>query len=89
LHVASLGYYEQCSQLCRHPIPNRIIAKNPETDSTFKSLMNFKRDLTLLEKSDKFPKNILNLSFTKVNSVGITCMQEIELQYKCQMTWFE
>jgi hypothetical protein len=54
-----LGYYEQCSQLCRHPIPNRIIAKNPETDSTFKSLMNFKRDLTLLEKSDKFPKIFL------------------------------
>jgi hypothetical protein len=29
------------------------------------------------------------LTFTKVNLVGITCMQEIELQYKCQMVWFE
>jgi hypothetical protein len=31
--------------------------KNPGTDSTFEALMNFKRDLILLEKSDKFPKN--------------------------------
>jgi hypothetical protein len=29
------------------------------------------------------------LIFTKVNLVGITYMQEFELQYKCQMTWFE
>jgi hypothetical protein len=43
LHVASLGYCEQFSQLCRHPIPNRNRAKNPETDSTFESLMNFKK----------------------------------------------
>jgi hypothetical protein len=54
--VANLGYYEQYSQMCRHPIPNRIRAKNPGTDSTFESLMNFKRDLTLLEIFDKFPK---------------------------------
>jgi hypothetical protein len=44
------------SQLCRHPILNIIIVKNPRTDSTFESLMNFKRDLNLLEKSDKFSK---------------------------------
>jgi hypothetical protein len=43
LHVASLGYYEHFYQLCRHPIPNRNRAKNPETDSTFESLMNFKK----------------------------------------------
>jgi hypothetical protein len=56
LHVATLGYYEQFSQLCRLPILNRIRVKNPGTDSTFESLMNFKRDLNLLEKSDKFSK---------------------------------
>jgi hypothetical protein len=51
-----IGYYEQFSQLCRHPILNRIRVKNPGIDSTFESLMNFKRDLNLLEKSDKFSK---------------------------------
>jgi hypothetical protein len=55
--VASLGYLKQFYQLCRYPIPNRIIAKNPGIDLTFESLMNFKSDLTLLEKSDKFAKN--------------------------------
>jgi hypothetical protein len=40
-----------------HPIPNRIRAKNPGTDSTFEHLINFKRDLTLPEKFDKFPRN--------------------------------
>jgi hypothetical protein len=30
--------------------------KNPETDSIFESLMNFKRDSTILEKADKFFK---------------------------------
>jgi hypothetical protein len=29
------------------------------------------------------------LIFTKVNLVGITCMQDIELQYKCQTVRFE
>jgi hypothetical protein len=43
--------------LCQHPIPNKIRVKNPGTNSTFEYLMNFKRDLTLLEKIDKFPKN--------------------------------
>jgi hypothetical protein len=56
LHVASLGYYEHFSQLCRHPAPKRNRAKNPGTDSTFESLMNFKSNLILPEKSDKFPK---------------------------------
>jgi hypothetical protein len=51
-----LGYYEQCSQLCRHLVPNINRAKNPGPDLTFESLMNFKRDLNLLEKSDKFSK---------------------------------
>jgi hypothetical protein len=54
---ASLGYYERFSQLWCHVIPNRIKAKDPGIDSTFESLMNFKRDLTLLEKFDKFSKN--------------------------------
>jgi hypothetical protein len=56
LHVTRLGYYEQCSQLCRHPIPNIIGAKNPGSDSTFESLKNFKRGLNLPEKSAKFSK---------------------------------
>jgi hypothetical protein len=56
LHVAILVYYEQLSQLFRHPIPNIERAKNPGPDSTFESLMNFKRDLNLLEKSGKFSK---------------------------------
>jgi hypothetical protein len=50
LHVARLGNYDQFSKLCIHPILNRIRVKNPGTDSTFESLMNFKRDLNLLEK---------------------------------------
>jgi hypothetical protein len=54
--VARFGYYEIFSQLFRHPIPNINRAKNPEPDSTFESLMNFKRDSKLLEKSDKFSK---------------------------------
>jgi hypothetical protein len=56
LHVARLGYYEQFYQLFQHPILKRIRVKNPRTESTFESLMNFKRDLNLLEKSGKFPK---------------------------------
>jgi hypothetical protein len=56
LHVARSGYYEQFSKLRRHPIPNIIRVKNPGTDPTFESLMNFKRDLNLPEKSDKFSK---------------------------------
>jgi hypothetical protein len=56
LHVARLGHCEQFYQLGQHPILNRIRVKNPGTDSTFEFLMNFKRDLNLLEKSDKFSK---------------------------------
>jgi hypothetical protein len=58
LHVANLGYDEQFPQLCQHPIPNQNIAKNPGSDSTFESLMNFERDLNLLENllnSQKIP----------------------------------
>jgi hypothetical protein len=55
-HVARLGNYEQFSQLCQHLILNRIRVKNPGTDSTFESLMNFKMYLNLLKKSDKFSK---------------------------------
>jgi hypothetical protein len=58
LNAARLGYYEQFSQLCRHPIPNINRAKNPGLDSTFESLMNFKRGLNLIEKYSKFPKII-------------------------------
>jgi hypothetical protein len=56
LHVDRLGHYEQFSQLFRHPIINRIRVKSPGIDSTFESLMNFKRNLNLLKKSDKFSK---------------------------------
>jgi hypothetical protein len=55
-HAACLGYYELFSQLCRHPIPNTNRAKNPGLDLTFESLMNFKIDLNLPEKSGKFSK---------------------------------
>jgi hypothetical protein len=41
---------------CSHPILNRIRVKNPGTDSTFESLLNLKKDLNLLKKSDKFSK---------------------------------
>jgi hypothetical protein len=56
LHVDLLGYCQQFSQLCQHPIPNINIAKNPRSDSTIEYLMNFRRDLNLPEKSGKFPK---------------------------------
>jgi hypothetical protein len=39
-------------------IPKRNRAKNPRTNSTFEFLMNFKRDLILPEKIDKFLKNL-------------------------------
>jgi hypothetical protein len=56
LLAARLGYCEQFFQLCRHPIPNIIRAKNSGPDLTFETLMNFKRDLNLPEKSGKFSK---------------------------------
>jgi hypothetical protein len=55
-HAARLGYCKQFSQLCQHPIHNINRAKNPGSDSTFESLMNFKKGLNLLEKSGKFSK---------------------------------
>jgi hypothetical protein len=89
LDMAGLGYYEQFSQLCRHPMSNINRAKNPGSDSTFEFLMNFKKDLNLPENLVNSPKFFLDLIFTKVNLVGITYMQEFELQYKCQTAWFE
>jgi hypothetical protein len=56
LHGARFVQYEQCSQLCQHPIRNRIRVKNLGTYLTFESLMNFKRDLNHREKSGKFSK---------------------------------
>jgi hypothetical protein len=38
---ARLGHCEQFSQLCRHPIPNKIRVKIPGIDSPFETLMNF------------------------------------------------
>jgi hypothetical protein len=35
------------------------------------------------------PKFCLDLVFKKVNLFEQTCMQEFELQYKCQKAWFE
>jgi hypothetical protein len=40
--------------LCEPEISNKNKVKNPGIDSIFESLMNFKRDSNLLEKSDKF-----------------------------------
>jgi hypothetical protein len=65
LHAAFLGYYEQFYQLCRHPIPNINRAKNPGPDLTFESLMNFKTDLNLPEKSSKFSKILSSLDLHK------------------------
>jgi hypothetical protein len=84
LHMASLGYHEQFSQFCRHQITNTKRVKIPITDSIFESLMDFKIDLILLENMINSPKFLFDLIFKEVNLVGITCMQEIELQYKCQ-----
>jgi hypothetical protein len=56
LHASRMGYCEEFPKLWRHPILNIIRVKNPGTDSIFEFLMNFKRDLNLLEKSDKFSK---------------------------------
>jgi hypothetical protein len=89
LHVARLRHYKEFLQLWRDQILNRIRVKNPGTDSTFEYLMNFKRDLNLLENLINSPKFVLEMVFTKVNLVGITCVQDIELQYKCQTAWFE
>jgi hypothetical protein len=57
LDAARLGHYEQFSLLSRHRSLQRIRVKNHQTDSPFESLMNLKRGLILLEKSDKFSKN--------------------------------
>jgi hypothetical protein len=56
LHAASRQYWEQLSQLCRLQIPNIKKVKNPVIDLVFEYLMNFKRDSTLWEKSDKLSK---------------------------------
>jgi hypothetical protein len=74
LHVGSMGYSEHFPQLHRHAAQNRSRVKNPGIDSTFECLMDFKRGLILQEKSDKFPKILLDLTFTKINLVGITYM---------------
>jgi hypothetical protein len=74
LHAARLGYYKQFSQLCRHPNLDIIRVKNPGTDSPCESLMKLKRGLILLENLINSPKILLDLNFTKVNLVGITCM---------------
>jgi hypothetical protein len=65
LHVAGLGYYKHFSQLCQYPISNINRAKNPGSDSIFESLMNFKRDLNLPEKSGKFSKILSRLGLHK------------------------
>jgi hypothetical protein len=56
LQAAIPQYWEQLSQLCQLQIPKRNKVKNPITDSEFESLMNFKRDSNLWEKSGKFSK---------------------------------
>jgi hypothetical protein len=52
-HAANRQYWKQLAQLCQLQIPNRNKVKNPIIDSVFESLMNFKRDSNLREKSDK------------------------------------
>jgi Tfp pilus assembly pilus retraction ATPase PilT len=57
LHADALEHCEQFSKLCRHLNLHTIRVKNLGTDSPFESLMNLKKGLILLEKSDKLPKN--------------------------------
>jgi hypothetical protein len=51
-----LEHYAQFSQLGQLQIPNRNHVKNPGTNSTIESSMNFKGVQTFWEKSDKFTK---------------------------------
>jgi hypothetical protein len=74
LHSARLGYYEQFSQLCPHSIPNTNIDTNLGPDSTFQSLMNFKRDLNLPKKSGKFSKILSSLDPHKSEFSWVTYM---------------
>jgi hypothetical protein len=75
LHAAILKYYEQFSQLCRHPILYRIRVKNSGTDSIIEYLLNFKRVKTSWKNLVNSLKFFLDLIFIKVNLVGITYMQ--------------
>jgi hypothetical protein len=65
LHAASWQYSEQRDQLYRLQITNRNKVKNPVIDSVFESLMNFKRDSNLQEKSGKFSKICSRLNLLK------------------------
>jgi hypothetical protein len=56
LHEAILEYSEELSQLHGLQIQNTNNVKNPGINSIFESLLNFKRDSNLLQKSDKFSK---------------------------------
>jgi hypothetical protein len=56
LRVMRLGHPKQFSESCRHQIPNTKRVKNSRTDSIFEFLMNFRRLLNLLEKSEKFSR---------------------------------
>jgi hypothetical protein len=56
LHVAILGIMNNFLNCADIQFSIELELKNPGIDSTFESLMNFKRDLNLLEKSDKFSK---------------------------------
>jgi hypothetical protein len=73
-HASRLGHYEQLSELFQHPNLKRCRVKIPGTDSQFEFLVNFQRGLILLENLINSPKILLDIDFTKVNLVGITCM---------------
>jgi hypothetical protein len=85
----SLGILNNFLNCAWHPILKINKAKNPGSNSTFESLMNFKRGLNLLKNLINFLKFFLDLIFIKMNLVGIIYMQECELSYKCQTTEFK
>jgi hypothetical protein len=70
--------------LCQLQIPSEKHVKELGIDSIFESSMNFKGVKPSREKPINSPKFPLDLIFTKVNLDGHRCMQEFELQNKCQ-----
>ncbi len=89
LHDARLGYYQQSYKLCGNPIPNINGGKNPRPDSIFESLMNFKRDSNLQEKSFKFSKiaSWLNLHKSEFSWDHLHVRKMVTIQVSNGMVW--
>jgi hypothetical protein len=72
-------------------MPNTNGDKNPEIDSTFESLINFKRDLILPEKSDKFPKypSWLDLPKSQFSSDHLYARKWVIIQVSNGVVWIK